>query len=256
MKLRALIFDVDGTLADTEEAHRGAFNGAFAQLGLGWNWSRPQYAHLLLTAGGKERLAAYIASLPLDAAERRALSGRIETIHRVKTEHYTRMILAGQVGLRDGVARLVEDAARSRVELSIATTTSFTNVEALLRTTLGPDALGRFAVIGAGDHAERKKPAPDIYQYVLRRLHASPEECVAIEDSANGLRAAKAAGLFTIVTPSYWTRTEDFSAADCVLPSLGSAERPLPPRAASLVGGPLLGIREIDRQLTAVRECS
>jgi HAD superfamily hydrolase (TIGR01509 family) len=249
MKLRALILDVDGTLADTEEAHRCAFNDAFQQMGIDWNWSRPTYAHLLLTAGGKERLAAHIASLPISPAERRALGDRINDIHQAKTRIYTRMVLSGAVPLRDGVARLLDDAARSQVRLCIATTTTFANVEALLQTNLGDGALDRFAVIAAGDQVARKKPAPDIYEYVLGRLNASADECVAIEDSANGLAAAKAAGLRTIVTPSYWTRTEDFSAADLVLPSLGSADRPLPPRAALLVGASMLGIREIDRQL-------
>jgi len=253
--LKALIFDVDGTLADTEEAHRCAFNEAFRQLGLGWNWSKPKYAHLLLTAGGKERLAAYIDFLPLPAGARLGLTGRIGAIHRAKTENYTRMVLAGAVALRDGVERLIDEAARSRIRLSIATTTTFANVEALLRTGLGPGALERFAVIGAADNAARKKPAADIYEYVLRQLGASPRECVAIEDSANGLQAAKAAGLYTIVTPNYWTRTEDFSDADLVLPSLGTALRPLPQRAAELVGNTMLGIREICRQLDALREC-
>jgi HAD superfamily hydrolase (TIGR01509 family) len=254
-KFKALIFDVDGTLADTEEAHRCAFNEAFQQLGLPWNWSKPKYAHLLLTAGGKERLAAYIDSLDLPAPGRLEFVSRIEAIHRAKTLNYTRMVLAGGVPLRDGVARLIDDAARSRVRLGIATTTTFANVEALLRTGLGPKALDRFAVVGAAGNAARKKPAPDIYEYVLRQLGASPQECVAIEDSANGLRAAKTAGLCTIVTPSYWTRTEDFSDADLVLPSLGSALRPLMPRAAALVGNTMLGIREICRQLDALREC-
>lgn len=253
--MRALIFDVDGTLADTEEAHRCAFNEAFQQLGLPWNWSKPKYAHLLLTAGGKERLAAHIDSLDLAAADRLELLGRIEAIHRAKTLNYTRMVLAGGVALRDGVARLIDDAARSRVRLGIATTTTFANVETLLRRTLGPGALDRFAVVGAAGNAARKKPAADIYEYVLGQLDAPPQECVAIEDSANGLRAAKSAGLCTIVTPSYWTRTEDFSDADLVLPSLGSAEHPLPPRAAALVGNTMLGIREICRQLDAIREC-
>ena len=253
--LKALIFDVDGTLADTEEAHRCAFNEAFQQLGLPWNWSKPKYAHLLLAAGGKERLAAYIRSLDLPAAGVPTLMGRIEAIHRAKTLNYTRMVLAGGVPLRDGVARLIDDAARSHVRLCIATTTTFANVEALLRTGLGPKALDRFAVVGAGGNAARKKPAADIYEYVLRQLDASPQECVAIEDSANGLRAAKAAGLYTIVTPSFWTRTEDFSDADLVLPSLGSALRPLMPGAAALVGNTMLGIREICRRLDALREC-
>jgi HAD superfamily hydrolase (TIGR01509 family) len=252
VKLAALLFDVDGTLADTEEAHRSAFNLAFDQMGLGWNWSKPTYAHLLLTAGGKERIGAYIASPPLDPAERQALAGRIGDIHRVKTEHFTRMVLSGGVPLRDGVSRLIDEASHLGVRVAIATTTTYANVEALLRTNLGPGAVERFDVIGAADDARRKKPAPDIYEYVLGRLGAAPEECVAIEDSANGLRAAKAAGLYTIVTPSYWTRTEDFSAADLVLPSLGSTERPLPARAAALIGSDMLGIREIDRQRNAV----
>jgi beta-phosphoglucomutase-like phosphatase (HAD superfamily) len=251
MRLSSLIFDVDGTLADTEEAHRCAFNEAFEQLGLGWNWSKSEYAHLLLTTGGKERLAAYIGPLSLSQAERDALTERIGEIHRAKTANFTRMVLAGGVPLRDGVERLLDEAAQFGIRLSIATTTTMANIEALLRTNLGVNALDRFAVIGAADHAARKKPAPDIYDYVLRQLNASPRECVAIEDSANGLRAAKAAGLFTVVTPSYWTEAEDFSAADLLLPSLGSLQKPLPPRAASLVGNTLLGIRDIDRQLNA-----
>ena len=255
MKLKALIFDVDGTLADTEEAHRCAFNDAFGQLGLDWNWSKPVYAHLLRTTGGKERLAAYIETLAVGPEERRGLLARIDAIHRAKTDNYTRSVLDGDVALRDGVARLIDEASGSRVLLSIATTTTFANVEALLRTSLGADAIDRFAVIGAGDHVAKKKPAADIYDYVVSRLGLRPSECVAIEDSVNGLRSAKSAGVFTIITPSYWTRSEDFSAADLVLPSLGSEERPLPPRAASLVGNTMLGVRDIERQLHALREC-
>jgi beta-phosphoglucomutase-like phosphatase (HAD superfamily) len=254
MKLKALIFDVDGTLADTEETHRRAFNEAFGQLGLDWNWSRPIYAQLLLTTGGKERLVAHIDSLRLTPRERQALVDRIDVIHGVKTGVYTRMVLAGQAPLRNGVARLIDEAREARVLLAIASTTTYANIEALLRTNLGWDAIGRFTVIGAGDVVMHKKPSPDIYDYVLQHLRVSPDACVAVEDSANGVRSAKAAGLYTIVTPSYWTRGEDFSWADLVLPSLGSAGRPLRPRAAALVGHPLLGIREIDRQLNAVRE--
>jgi HAD superfamily hydrolase (TIGR01509 family) len=253
-KLKALIFDVDGTLADTEEAHRCAFNEAFEQQGLDWHWSKPEYARLLLTTGGKERIAAYIESQPWPLLTRQSLTGRIDAIHRAKTAGYTRRVREGAVPLRDGVARLLDEAARAGVCLAIATTTTLANVEALLDVTLGAGAIDRFAVVGAGDHVTRKKPAADIYEYVLRRLGAAPAECAAIEDSANGLRAAKAAGLFTIVTPSYWTTTEDFSAADLVLPSLGSAEQPLTRDAAALAGGGMLGIREIDRRLDAVRE--
>jgi beta-phosphoglucomutase-like phosphatase (HAD superfamily) len=224
VKLEALIFDVDGTLADTEEAHRCAFNAAFEEHGLDWNWSKPKYAQLLSTAGGKERLAAYVDSLPSGPAERRALRERIPAIHRSKTVHYTRMVNEGGVRLRAGVRRLIEDACSAGVQLGIASTTSPANIEALLRINLGAQALELFAVIGAGDQVARKKPAPDIYEFALRTLRRPATGCVAIEDSANGLKSAKGAGLFTVVTPSYWTRSEDFSQADWVLPSLASLE--------------------------------
>jgi len=253
MKLKALIFDVDGTLADTEEVHRSAFNIAFERHGLDWNWSKPKYAHLLLTTGGKERIGVYIDSLPLAPADQRELTLRIPAIHKTKTDIYTAMILDGKVPLRDGALRLIEEATQAGVKLAIASTTTLANIEALLRANLGPDALLRFAAIGAGDPVDRKKPAPDIYEFVLRQLGTQAEDCVAIEDSSNGLMAAKAAGLFTVVTPSYWTRSEDFSAADLVLPSLGTHERPLPPRAAELIGSTVLGIRDIDRQLDGIR---
>jgi beta-phosphoglucomutase-like phosphatase (HAD superfamily) len=255
MKLKALIFDVDGTLADTEEVHRCAFNEAFSQLGLDWNWSRPKYAHLLMTTGGKERLIAYIDSLQLSPLDHQTLINRVGIIHGIKTNIYTRMVLAGQAPLRDGIARLIDEARRAKILLAIASTTTYANIDALLRTNLGSGALEQFAAIGAGDVVKHKKPSPDIYEFILKQLCLSADECVAVEDSANGLEAAKGAGLYTVITPSYWTRTEDFSSADLVLPSLGSTDRPLTPRAVALVGHPVLGIREIDRQLNAIREC-
>ncbi len=251
MTLRALIFDVDGTLADTEEVHRTAFNDAFAEMGLDWNWSRPTYAHLLKTTGGKERLTAFIDSLSLGDEESRSLLNRVAAIHARKTELYTQSVLEGRAPMRDGVLRLLDEAAAADVLLAIATTTTYANVEALLSTHLGSGAMRRFAVVGAGDVVRHKKPAPDIYDYVLEKLGVAADESVAVEDSANGLAAAKAAGIFTVVTPSYWTRTEDFSSADLVIPSLGCAERPLPSRAAALVGHTVLGIRELTRHLNA-----
>jgi beta-phosphoglucomutase-like phosphatase (HAD superfamily) len=232
MKLKALIFDVDGTLADTEEAHRCAFNDAFRQHGLDWNWSKHAYAGLLSVTGGKERLQAYADSLFPGADAQRAFAQRIPAIHKTKTEIYASMVEAGQISLRDGVERLIDEAARANIQLAIASTTTLANIEALLRTTLGPYSAQRFAVVGAGDQVRRKKPAPEIYRFVLRELNRCADECVAIEDSCNGLTAAKRAGLYTVVTPSDWTRDDDFSAADMVLPSLGA-----------------LGIRELDSEL-------
>jgi len=256
MRLQALIFDVDGTLADTEEAHRRAFNAAFREHGLDWNWSKPQYAELLLTTGGKERIAAYVRSREFAAADEAAIRDKIPALHKTKTALYADMVRKGEAPLRDGVARLLDEAQAAGVRLAIATTTTFDNIRALLETTLGAGALDRFAVIGAGDQVARKKPAPDIYRYVLQQLELPAANCVAIEDSLNGLTSAKAAGLFTIVTPSYWTQSEDFTAADLLLPTLGSTTRPLVHRAAMLVRNSVLGVQEIDAQLTTARMCA
>jgi beta-phosphoglucomutase-like phosphatase (HAD superfamily) len=237
MKLKALIFDVDGTLADTEEVHRCAFNLAFERHGLDWNWDRSLYARLLLTTGGKERLTVYIDSLPLGAGERRDLRQRIAAIHRTKTDLYASMIAAGSLSLRDGVERLIDEAAGANVQLAIASTTTLANIEALLQATLGRHSPQRFAVIGAGDQVRHKKPAPEIYRFVLRELDRPADECAAIEDSATGLAAAKTAGLYTVVTPSAWTAGEDFTRADLVLPSLHR-----------------LGVRELEERMHGVQE--
>ena len=226
MRIKALIFDVDGTLADTEEAHREAFNGAFAEHRLDWHWSRPDYGRRLAVTGGKERLAAFVDTLPVPIAERAELKARIPAIHRTKSEHYARLVRMGRVPLRAGIERLLEEAASAGVTLAIASTTTRENIDALLAAHFGADAAGRFGVIGAGDAVPQKKPAPDIYRFVLRELGESCADCVAVEDSGLGLAAAKRAGLFTVVTPSAWTSGEDFAAADLLLTSWDSCERP------------------------------
>jgi beta-phosphoglucomutase-like phosphatase (HAD superfamily) len=233
MMLQALIFDIDGTFANTEEAHRCAFNEAFQKHGLSWYWDEGEYSKLLRTTGGKERLAAYIDRLDLPSEDKQALRAQIGAIHATKTDLYTRKVSSGAVPLREGVKRLIEQARGAGVALAIATTTTLPNIDALLKTNLGSDALALFSVIGAGDQVPRKKPAPDIYQWVLRQLALPAFNCIAIEDSAHGLAAAQGAGLFTLVTPSYWTQNEDFSSADWVLPSLSA----------------LSGLAELERRL-------
>jgi HAD superfamily hydrolase (TIGR01509 family) len=227
MKIKALILDVDGTLADTEEAHRCAFNRAFEAHNIPWNWDAHEYARLLAVTGGKERIGAYIDSLAIDAAARHELRARIPAIHATKTANYTQSIHEGLVPLREGVARLLDEAERDGVSVSIASTTTLANIEALFTVNLGRGAFDRIKVIGAADQVMRKKPAPDIFEYVLEQLQESATHCVAIEDSAHGLAAAKAAGLFTVVTPSPWTLGENFAGADVVLSSLGSSAHPL-----------------------------
>jgi len=227
VRIKAIIFDVDGTLADTEEAHRQAFNAAFADHRLDWHWSRPDYARWLAVTGGKERLAAFVDSLPLPSGERAALKARVPAIHRTKSDHYARLVRAGGVPLRAGIERLLNEAASAGVTLAIASTTTRENIDALLGAHFGEDAAGPFSVIGAGDAVPQKKPAPDIYRLVLRELGESAADCVAVEDSSQGLAAAKRAGLFTVITPSDWTLGEDFSGADLLLSSWDSCDRPL-----------------------------
>jgi len=227
MSIKALIFDVDGTLADTEEVHRQAFNAAFAHAGLDWAWSRPLYRELLQVTGGKERIGAYIDRLDLRSVQSSALRERIAEIHADKTRLYGRDVAAGRVPLRDGVARLLKEALAAGWHLAIASTTTAANVDALLHATLGARALEMFSVIACGDLVSAKKPAPDIYQLVLRTLGIAPEDAIAVEDSVNGLRSASAAGVWTVVTPTYWTEGGDFSEAALVLPHLGDLGREL-----------------------------
>jgi HAD superfamily hydrolase (TIGR01509 family) len=227
MSIEALIFDVDGTLADTEEAHRTAFNLAFERLGLGWQWSRSQYRELLKVTGGKERMAHFITSLELSPSESHKLVDRVPQIHAEKTKFYSAVVRDGGVPLRTGVVRMLDEAQAAGLRLAIASTTTAMNIDALLSATLGERGLERFSVIACGDQVRAKKPAPDIYQLALHHLQLHADSAIAFEDSLNGLQSAKAAGLWTVITPTYWTEDGDFSAANLLLPHLGDANNPL-----------------------------
>ena len=221
MSIEALIFDVDGTMADTEEAHRVAFNLAFERYRLGWVWQPAQYRKLLKVAGGKERMAYHIDLLDLPAAERRRLATLVPDIHAEKTRFYSSFVADGAVPLREGVAALLEEALVAGCRLAIASTTTAVNIDALLQSTLGPRGLDMFTAIACGDQVRSKKPAPDIYRLALRGLGMLPEHAIAFEDSPNGLRAATTAGLCTVVTPTFWTEGGDFTDAALLLPGLG-----------------------------------
>ncbi|MDT7836406.1 HAD-IA family hydrolase [Aquabacterium sp. OR-4] len=203
MSLRALIWDVDGTLAETErDGHLPAFNAAFAEAGLPWRWSAEQYRQLLAVPGGKERLLAWWQQVDPAAAAQPGLAERLRALHAAKTRHYTRRVASGGVALRPGVARLLGQARAQGVALAIATTTTRDNVSALLQATLGEGAEAWFAVIVAGDEVPRKKPAPDVYLAALQQLGLPAGAALAIEDSAPGVAAARAAGLPVLLTRS------------------------------------------------------
>ena len=202
MTIAAIIFDFDGTIADTEEAHRQAFNAAFLEHSLFWNWGAQQYGSLLAVSGGKERILAYVDSLAATPAEKARLAGIAPLVHRTKTRIFAELVETGGVPLRPGVARLLREARENGVRLAIASTTTKTNVEALLAATLRADVRGWFDVIACGDIVPAKKPAPDIYELTLGSLRVPAEVCVAIEDSAKGLAAARGAGIRTLITPT------------------------------------------------------
>lgn len=217
--LRALVFDVDGTLADTERFHLQAFNEAFAGEGLDWRWDPTTYTRLLEISGGKERMLAYwqeVRGATVDI-EGNAMRDLLDRVHRAKTAIYEAMVNGGLVQLRPGVLQLLEEAQRSGLALAIATTTSPVNVAALLRRAFGPHWRLHFPVVCDASTAPRKKPHPQVYLQALQSLKLPPEACIAFEDSANGLRSALAAGLGVVITPTRFTAHQDFSGALRVL---------------------------------------
>lgn len=254
MTLEALIFDVDGTLADTErDGHRIAFNQAFSEAGLDWHWDAPLYGELLAVTGGKERMRFYLDRYRPDLPRPADLDAQIARLHAAKTRHYTALLAQGDIPLRPGVRRLLAEARAAGLRLAIATTTTPENVTALLRCALAADAESWFEVIAAGDVVPAKKPAPDIYHYALEKLGLEAHACLAFEDSENGLRAARGAGLRTVVTVNDYTRDQDFRDALLVLDQLGEPEQSFRVLASTR---PLNGARAFDlalaRQLIAV----
>lgn len=220
--LQALIFDVDGTLADTESAHRAAFNHAFDELGLGWHWDEALYTDLLEISGGKERIRHYWQQVRSDvtALDAHAVQDTLARIHELKTAHYEAAVHSGAVTLRPGVLALIDEALAEGLQLAIATTTSPVNIAALLRRAMGPGWRHNFVTIGDASSAPLKKPHPQVYRQMLAALKLDARECLAFEDSGNGLKAATLAGLATVITPTQYTRHHDFERALHVLPEL------------------------------------
>jgi HAD superfamily hydrolase (TIGR01509 family) len=219
MTLKALIFDVDGTLAETEELHRQAFNEAFASLGISWTWSQSLYRKLLRITGGKERILHYLVTWhPQDVA---SIRSKIPSIYNLKTRYYAAMLQEGTIELRPGVARLFEEVKASGVRLAIATTTNRANVSALLQRALPSFDDLHFDAIVAGDDSAAKKPSPEVFEIALRQLRLHASCCVAFEDSSNGVIAAQRARLKVIATPSAYFSDDDFTGAHSVISHLG-----------------------------------
>jgi HAD superfamily hydrolase (TIGR01509 family) len=224
MTLKAIIFDVDGTLADTEDGHRKSFNQSFAENGLDWNWDVALYDKLLKVTGGKERIKYFVEGWLPDFNKPADYEGFVRNLHAVKTGHYTAMLREGHIPLRPGIKQLITDAHKAGLKLAIATTTSPENVAALLEVGLGKNWQKYFDSVGCGDIVPHKKPAPDIYNWVLNKLKLTPQDCIALEDSSNGLRSALAAGIKTYVTTNPYTHRQDFTDAAGIFDDLSDLQ--------------------------------
>jgi HAD superfamily hydrolase (TIGR01509 family) len=237
-ELEALIFDVDGTLADTErDGHRVAFNRAFEEAGLDWEWSIERYGKLLAVTGGKERIRHYLDHYNRDFPRPDELDAFIARLHASKTQHYTHMLSQGLIPMRNGVKRLLDEARSAGLRLAIATTTTPANVSALLQHSLDPDAEDWFEVIAAGDIVAAKKPAADIYLWAMQRMGLPASACLAFEDSHNGVQSASGAGIESIlVTTNGYTAEDDFNPATLVVDQFGEPDLPFQVQAGEAYG--------------------
>lgn len=238
MTLRALLLDVDGTVADTERyGHRPAYNRAFRKLGLGFRWGPKLYRKLLEQPGGKERLMHYVEQYRPELGRHSEAFARdpqrwVSEVHSIKSKYFRRYLRKGEVPLRPGVARLIREADAAGMHVALVSNASRASLTPVLRYGLGEELANRIDLVVSGEDVCRKKPAPDSYLMALQRLGLPANECVALEDSAMGLRAAVAAGVPTVVTTNANTEGEDFASAMMVLDSLGDPGTP----ARSLCG--------------------
>jgi HAD superfamily hydrolase (TIGR01509 family) len=228
-KLEALIFDVDGTLADTErDGHRVAFNQAFKEAGLDWDWTVALYGELLQVTGGKERIRLYVEkfleNFELDEERFEDIAEFAAQLHKRKTHFYLELLQSGAIPLRPGVERLINEARAAGLRLAISTTTTPANVTYLLSATLGEESIDWFEVIAAGDIVPAKKPAPDIYTWAMEQMNISPDACLAFEDSLNGVKSSLAADLKTLITVNGYTKDDDFTGAALVLDQYGEPD--------------------------------
>lgn len=247
MALRALLLDVDGTLADTEpQGHLPAYNRAFKELGLGWQWSKRLYRQLLLLPGGRERIDHFLAEHRPDLGAhsedvQRDREGWIDELHRLKSRHFRERLRSGRVSLRPGIRRLMSEAGKAGLQVALVTNASRASLEPFLEHILGPELRRVVSVVASGEEVSAKKPAPELYRLALDRLGRRPRECVALEDSAMGAQAARAAGIPVIVTVNADTRDQDFPDALLVVDQLGEPDAP-----CTVLDGPQRDIAYVD----------
>jgi HAD superfamily hydrolase (TIGR01509 family) len=223
--MKALIFDCDGVLVDTErDGHRVAFNRAFAAVGLEVEWDVGLYGELLKIAGGKERMTHYFNKNGWPKGQ--TAESLIPQLHKRKTAIFTELVASGSLPLRPGITRIVDEAHAAGVRLGVCTTSAADSVNGVLDL-MGAKRKAHFEVVLAGDVVAKKKPDPEIYNLAKERLGLEGRDCVVIEDSRNGLLSAVGAGMPCLITKSAYTQDEDFREAARVVPELGDAPKVL-----------------------------
>ncbi len=210
--MSAILFGSIGSLADTSELQREAFNAAFAEHGLDWNWSQDEYRGLLSESGGQARIAAYAQSRgeTVDAA----------AVHATKSARFQTRLREGAIAPRPGVAETIEGAERDGVAVALVTTTSPENIAALAEALRPEVDIDGFALVVDTTDVAKAKPAPDAYAFALERIGAEPDQVVAIEDNAGGVRAATTAGLACVAFPGENNAEHDYEAADARVSTL------------------------------------
>ena len=226
MALKAIIFDVDGTLGETEQVHREAFNAAFRAEDLDWNWSTELFREISEIPGGRERLRHYVENYHPECVERFEKEDLFLKVHRQKTRLFGRLLEDSGTSLRTGVGRLITDARSSGILLGVCTTSQLETFEILVINALGFEAISWFKAVVSGKDVRKRKPDPEGYVEVLRKLRINADEAVVIEDSPQGVQAARAAGIKVIAAPSESTREKEFAGAEIVLSDLGEPGMP------------------------------
>lgn len=232
MTLRALLFDLDGTLAETESfGHRPAYNDAFRELGLSFRWGERLYKRLLGRPSGKERLQHYLRRYEPELGEHTEAVAEseeawVEHVHALKSQHFDRRLAQGEVPLRPGVMRLLQESSDAGLRLAVVSNASARSIRSFLKHGLGGEMVQRVSLVVGGESGLKRKPAPDLYRHAIDKLKLAHYECIAVEDSEIGLAAARGAGIPTVITLNAETLSQDFQGAALVLDHLGDPGHP------------------------------
>ena len=226
MKLSAVLFDVDGTIAETEEYHRKSFNESFKEFNLDWFWDEAIYKELINVGGGKERIMYHIKRAWPEMLNYKNLSKYIDSIHKIKNEIFEDFMKDMVIKPRKGVIRLINELKERKIRLAIVSSSSESNILNLFNNALKININEKFDIIAHGDITKNKKPSPEIYEWTLEKMRLPPQSCLAIEDSPRGMESALRANINVVVTPSILTSGEKFDGAKLVVSDLGEFDEP------------------------------